>query len=338
MKIKVQLLKMILIGLWLGLFNITVVYAASFNTPAPISGRNSSSTQHIIPADVLARVKLLKGELNLVRIALGKPQHHQTIISVSGASPREVYFEAQALFQKANRLAYEVTGSYEQQPEIHSSNLLPAHVWQLVDTALKRILLVKQRLGIKTVVVEKSQVEATTPTDVFNAILQANQELNALLYRRVAPSDVYEQVTLAVNYTANLLKRLNISPRIPDSPTFVANKTPGNVYQRAVRCIHILQAIAKESNVKVLHVKISDLGKHQATPSNVFDLSKIIVSEVRYLNTLLGNTKSIEAFYPGYKTPSEVFQRAGVLLKQLQAIQKVVKQQPNWLNQQGLNS
>jgi len=309
--------------------------ADTVKTPAPVSGRTPSNVQHIIPADVLARVKLLSAELYFVRQALGKAKEHQSIISVSGASPREVYFEAQALYEKANRLSYEVMGSYKKSPTLHAKNLVPAHVWQLVDAALKRVVLVKVALDIKGKPAESQQALTTTPTDVFNSILQANQELNSLLYKRVAPSDVFEQVTIAINYMASLLQYLDVSPRIPENSTFVPNKTPSEVYKRLVTCIRLLESIAKQSGLKMLSLKINELGSHQTTPSNVFDLSKIVVAEVRYLNTLISNDESVRAYDPGYKVPSDVFQRSSILLKQLKALDQAVKKDPNWLKDHG---
>lgn len=310
----------------------SVVSAASVtSTPAPVSGRNPGNIQQIIPADVLARVKLLSAELGQIRAALGKKQVTQSLITVSGAAPREVYFEAQALFEKANRLAYEVTGSHEDDPEIHSENLLPAHVWQLVDASLKRILVVRERLGIKKTPKEPREPSSTTPTDVFNAILNVNQQLNALLYRQVAPSDVFEQVTLAISYTERLLKALIVEKRIPNTPAFIADRTPADVYNRLVQCVKLLQGISKDSGVKMLSINVHNLGIYQATPSDVFDLSKIIVSEVRHLATLLPGIQEIQPYYPGYKTPSEVYQRAGILLKQLEQLKIQVVKHPSWL-------
>ena len=73
-------------------------YAKDINTTAPISGRNPVNTQEMIPADVLSRVVLLHKEISLVREAMGKPKQAQVVISVSNASPREVYQLATALY------------------------------------------------------------------------------------------------------------------------------------------------------------------------------------------------------------------------------------------------
>ena len=80
----------------------------------------------------------------------------------------------------------------------------------------------------------------------------------------------------------------------------------------------------------MLHVTVQELGIQQVSPSNVFDLSKIIVSEVRHLNTFRAKPETVKVYFPGYKTPSDVFQRAGILLKQLEALDVKVKQDPGW--------
>jgi hypothetical protein len=309
-----------------------IVCAEKIVTPPPVSGRNPGNIQYIIPADVLSRVKLVIAELNLIREALGKPKEQQTIISVVDASPREVYFEAQSLFEKANKLAFEVTHTYEQLPAIHADSLAPAHVWQLVNMALKRIIMIKNDLGIVEIINEVGESSKTTPTDVFNALLQANEELNSLLYSRVSPSDVYEQITLSVNYTANILNNLNISPRIPEQKAYIYKQTPKDVYMRLIKCVNLLESIAEKSGLKMLKVKVDDLKLNQATSSSVFDLSKIIVSEVSYINTLLPKNERMIPFYPGYKTPSDVYQRASILVQQLELLDKAVTKKTDWLN------
>tara|TARA_B100000508_G_scaffold132661_1_gene121803 strand:- start:349 stop:1359 length:1011 start_codon:yes stop_codon:yes gene_type:complete len=300
------------------------------NTPAPASGR--ASKQAVLPADVLARVKLLQSELNLIREAMGKPIDHEMFLKVGDASPREVYYQAQALYQKANNLAYEVAGNFSPMPKTDTTELRPIHVWRLVNESLKRVLLVKQTLGIQQTVKEKLQPKNTTPTEVYNAILQTNQTLNHLLYKRTAPSDVYEQITLAINYTEQLLRSFDVDNSIPSTPTYIPNKSPADVHQRLTQCVELLGSIAKLSGVQMLNVQINQNAVHHIAPNDVYDLSKIIVAEVSYFHAHLPKkSQAPEVYYPGYKLPSDVYQRAGILLKQLQLLEKEVQQQPNWL-------
>lgn len=310
----------------------TCAMAGNDRIPTAMAGQVVYVRQGMTPADVLGRVRLLAKEVDLIRVALGKPKHHQSLLKISQASPREVYFEAQALYKKANRLAFEVSGNYRDNPEIHADQLTPSHVWQLVNEALGRIQLVNEALHIQQKVREDKAPPSTTPTDVFNALFDVNQSLNALLYKRVAPSDVYEQITLAVNYSAFLLGALGISPRVPAAPKFVPNQRPSDVYQRLIQCIQSLSVIAQRSGVKMLKVHVGSMGVHHVSPSNVYDLSKIIVAEVRYFSTKLGMHGEPAAFYPGYKTPSDVYQRAGILLSQLAKLKAGVLKNQAWLN------
>lgn len=311
---------------------ITTTYAQQIiKTPNPISGRNPNNTRHIIPADVLARAKLFSKELNLIRQALGKPSEKQNFISVSNASPREVYFEAEALFQKTNQLAYEITGGSESAPRNRSNDIVPADVYSVVDASLKRILLVKKELGITKKIIETKEASNTTPSDVFNSILNSNQELSGLLYQKISPTDVYSQITQAISYSAHLINQANASPLIPNPSQFSANKKPSDVYKRLIKCIQTLQVIAEKSNIRMLHIKVNDFSQYQATASNAYDISKIIVAETKYLNMLLPKPEEVDLFYPGYKTPSQTFQRSSILLKQLNILKKSAEKNSSWL-------
>lgn len=281
--------------------------------------------EEIQPSHVLQKVEILRSELDLIRLAVGKSEKVSADLYVVNASPREVYFIAEALYQKSNQLAYEVTSSYIKMPKISTDNLNPKEVLALVDASLERIILVKKSLKINKPIELVKINQKATPADVFNAILKTNEELNTLLYKTTAPSEVYQQVTLAVNYTANILKGLKISPQIPMESPFIENKKPKDVFNRLIECITLLQSIATAEDVKMLEIKLTEK-QNKIMPSDVFDLAKIIVSEVRYLDKKINNINKIESYYPGYKTPSQVYQRASILLKQLKILKKEIRE------------
>ncbi|MDF1758955.1 MAG: hypothetical protein P1U40_00290 [Coxiellaceae bacterium] len=296
--------------------------AAELVTPPPASGRNPIKIQHIIPADVLARVKLLDAELNNIRIALGKPKVQQQILTVSNVSPREVYFEAQALYEKSNKLAYEVTGSFDHYDVAPPKDITPMDVWKVVDAALVRVLSIKQRLHIRSQVKEKAEPDDITPTQVFNALLQSNHIVNSLLYHRVEPSNVYQEVTLAIKYAEKTLKNMGVNDRLPTEPKLEHGKTPTDVYKRLIECVRLLSKISQQSHMKMLSVKLNKDKIQQLTPSSVYDLSKIVVAETRFLSLKQQDSEMVRSFYPGYKTPSEVYQRVGILMQQLKLIEQ----------------
>ena len=118
-------------------------------TPDPVSGRNSGSIEAILPSDVLARTKLVRAEVELLRLEMGMPESEKHGIVIKFAAPREVYFQALTLFSKANRLSFELTGTLAREPDVPLAHLIkPSHVWDVVNESLKRILLTKKIVGI----------------------------------------------------------------------------------------------------------------------------------------------------------------------------------------------
>lgn len=302
----------------------------SYELPLLASGRNANNIQEVLPADVYARVALLIKEVNLIREEIGKPKETQGVIKVINAAPREVFFEAQALAGKANRLAFEVYGSSKSLPVIKPLKILPGHVFAFVNAALQRVLLVKKKLKINAHVVEKRSNDKTTPTEVFNLILQANHDIDGILNQKINSSDVYEQITLAINYTEAILKKVGVNNRIPKAQKYEGKKTTSDVFEKVVACIEILENISKHSNIKMLNIQINEHKIHTVKSSTVYDLSKIVVAEVSFLqNKIKANDEGIQSFYPGYKTPAEVYQRVEMLLKQLKLLEAKVKNNKN---------
>jgi len=64
------------------------------STPPPVSGRRLSDPDSILPADVLARVQLLRDNLDLVRQFMGRPPSPAPLLRVESAQPREVFSQA----------------------------------------------------------------------------------------------------------------------------------------------------------------------------------------------------------------------------------------------------
>ncbi len=298
----------------------------------PVSGRLLTQEQ-ILPADVLSRVQWVRKEIGLISKEIGKPEVAATDVSITGAAPREVYYWAETLYHKADRLAFELASTRGTKLQIvDATSLRPFHVWQNVDQALQSIQAVKTRLGIPEKIVEQESAKNTTPSDVFEALAQASHEINQLLIQRISPADVFQQVTVSVNTMAQLLGSLQENTRIPNPPKFERFKTPNDVYKRLLDCYDLLSKIAQLSGVKILKFTVPEQSRAIRTPSDVYDLASLIVSELAYFHEQKLNKKlSVKAYFPGYKTPSHVFQRVGILKTQLKTLQHYVNDHPNWL-------
>lgn len=307
----------------------------TITTPPPISGRAATAVEDILPADVLARVKLVQDELELIRYELGKPKNIQPELNVTDAAPREVYYQALTMFQKANRLAFEHTGITNKSPITPPvDSIRPAHVWHNANQVLKRVLLVKESIGVTKESQEKIQDEATTPTDVFRLCIQVNRQLNLLLEQRFSPSDVFQQVTLATNYSARLIAKFPNVTRRPEAAQFEHGKTPADVYRRLQSIYQNVRKLALFSQLKMLNFQLDKHAINKITPSDVYDVASLLVSELSYIHSKLDGSQPPEkVYYPGKKFPAHVYQRAGILNSQIDSLLVKVAQNPNWLSQ-----
>ncbi|RMH10133.1 MAG: hypothetical protein D6704_00030, partial [Nitrospirae bacterium] len=226
--------------------------------PPPASGRPATQ-ERLLPADVLARVKWLAREVEALREYMGKPPAGDPPIGVSETSLHENFFQAMALYEKARQLAVEYTGEFGPELElVDVRHVRPFHVWRVINAAFDRVRKVTHVLGVSTRVTEEPQNEATTPTEVFRAIVRVSRQLNLLLERPFGPRDVYRQVTRAVYYAARLLAQFPRAVRIPPAPPFEPGKTPADVLRRLGDCYQLIRVIATHSGVTILRLELKE--------------------------------------------------------------------------------
>ena len=290
-------------------------------------------TGQIDTAGIFVHVALIQAELELIRFEMGKPKIKKAEIAVKDAAPRELFFQALTLFRKANRLSFEQLRQRVTVPVIPEKKIEPSQVHAVVDTALQRIYLVKKKLGIIEQAKVTPQNAAKTSSDVFVAIIQANRQINLLLDQQFTPSDVFQQVTLAVGYTSRLLGQFLNAPRTPpQSPEFERGKRPPDVYRRLIGCYELARQIAVTSGLEMLTLKSSESQIETVIPSDVYDIASLVVSGLAYLYAQMEEAQPpYEVYNPGRKFPSHVYQRAGILEKQLIDLKKRVNKNPNWL-------
>lgn len=309
--------------------------ASAFLTLTTSAVAQRPSTDLISPPDVLALVDVFRAELEELRFLMGRPKNRQPELNVQRASPREVYFQALTMFQKADRMCFEHTRKRSTRPTLPEGDISPSDVYNVVDAALQSLRQVKRRYGLETDA-RLSEPDATKqPTDVFKSIVQANQQLNLMLERQFAPSDVFQQVTRAVGYASRLLDRFPNTVLIPEEPAFEAGKRPADVYRRLLGCVERIRRLADLSGLELLELQVDEKLIQQAEPSDVFDIASLVVSELSYLHGKLTDAKPPrDVYYVGRKFPAHVYQRVGILERQLAELDRRVQENPDWLTQE----
>jgi hypothetical protein len=284
------------------------------STPPPVSGRRLSSPDTIMPADVLARVELIRENIELLRLFLGKPQRSAPLFHVTSAQPYEVHSQARYLQLRTNRLAFEQVRVVREQSIPRADETQPADVFAVIDSALAAVLLVKQSVGIETAVAEKPRPESTTPSEVFNATVAAGIEVNNLLDERASPSDVFQFITGAVHTAATLHAMIPDGPPFPEEPAFEPNKMPSEVYVRMQHCLGLIRELSGYHGLSMLEFAVTERGVAGATPNDVGDLAVLIVEELARIQQRIPDARTpISAHYPGRRYPAHVFQRVGLL-------------------------
>lgn len=297
---------------------------------APAYGEKSKA-QEVAPPDVFAHVARVRDEIDLIRLEMGKPKLGHPEIKVTQTAMREVFFQALTLYRDANQLCSELTGKRASPHPVPSEEIRPAHVFKVVHAALERLQVIKRDLGIGEQSVKPERDAGKTPSDVFRSIVQANRQLNLMLANQIAPSDVYQEVTEAISYTAFLLGEFPaVEAKIPAPLPFERRKVPADVYRRLIKCLGLIQKIVNLSGLTILKAELG--GKFdRMIPGDVYNLASLVVSELAYLNRVIGNNQPTRSFYPGRKFPSHVYQAVGILETQLQQLLEQVKVKPDWL-------
>ena len=84
----------------------------------------------------------------------------------------------------------------------------------------------------------------------------------------------------------------------------------------------------------MLRLEVDEERVAAVAPSDVYDIAALLVSELNYLHTQRkGAEPPRKVFNPGRKLPSHVYQRIGVLCKQMKRLEARVKANPDWLKQ-----
>jgi hypothetical protein len=274
--------------------------------PLPISGREISA-ESILPADVLARVKLVRAELNRLREHLGKERIGTLALVVTNAAPRQVLFQARSLSSRADQLSFETTRRRSQPRPAPVGEVRPLHVWITANDPLARVKEAQRAVGMSADAAEKPEPVNTEPSEVFSAILATNREVNSLVVETTDPRDVYQMVTQGVHYAARLLAQFPTARRVPHAPPFVHGKQPHDVYGRLLTLLEILSEIGRLSNVNVATIALIDK-PHEATliPSDVYDLAALASAELAAFYSMLpghpsivrARTRSRECYWP----------------------------------------
>ena len=278
-----------------------------------------ADAQSVDNPDVYALASQVADEIEFIREVMGRPFDDSPRLPATGVSQFEVYFQAQTLFRKSNQLAQEYAGTARiPAPPVPEGELEPSDTHTVVAAALEQVMLVKEALGIETELPEQSRGSASA-TGVFMTILDTNRQLNLLLDVPILPRDVYEQVTLAVLYSAAILANQGVEDYVPDAEPFDGYRRPADVYRLLLNSADVLSRMAEKSGVSVLRLSSRRNIPDDIEPGHVYDVARILVAGLAIVSDALDAQDVFpELEQPELIFPTQVYARTTVLLQQLE--------------------
>ena len=229
------------------------------------------SAQTIDNPDVFALASEVADEVELIREVMGRPFDDSPRLPASSVSQLEVYFQAQTLFRKVNQLAQEIAGETRvAAPPLPEDELQPADTLNVLSQAHEQVTAVKEALGIQTEV-PPVPPGTSSATGVFMTIIDLNRQLNLLLDQPIAPSDVFQQVTLAILYCAGILSNYGVE-ELPAPAPFDGYKRPGDVYALLLQEVDRVSQISRRTGVSVLRLSATRNIPDDIEPGHVYDL------------------------------------------------------------------
>lgn len=300
-----------------------IVMTFSLLIPNCLSANTSDyKDEKIQPRDVYALLESIGKDLDLINEAMGYPELKGLEINIKDAAPREVIFQALTLYKNANELNYEFSGEYELAPKIPEKNIVPADVYRIVQKSQQHISKVKKFLKIKKENPIEVVTEDITPSQVFMLMVKNNRKINMLVEKPITYSDVYQQVVLAINYTAQILESKNEFFTIPILETEDELKKTSDVLNEFMSSFELLKKIAANNSLKILSIETKDdYNTKNLRPRQLYDIATLLVSEVAYLNkVMVKNPEKVSSYFPGKKYPNDIYYKSLVLKEQLEKL------------------
>jgi hypothetical protein len=282
----------------------------------------TTGIESIEPPDCFVAATALANDVEVIRVAMGRPSERRPAVTVSDASPRECWFQALALFRKADRLCQELAGdptvSVPHAPPINQ--IRPGHVLAVIQAAARELEETARALRVDLRRERASRDSSRTPSDVFGVLATVNRQINLLLERPFTPADVYQHVSLAIAYAARLE-----GAEPPPPAALVAGKRPADCYERLSACMPLIRTLVQRAGHPIIHRTPDPGGADAVLPSDVYDLASLVLGEIVFLHAQTADANPPYPFEGGTaarKLPSHVWQLSGVLEQQLQRLAK----------------
>ncbi len=292
-------------------------------------------SDEITPEHTYARAWQLLGELEALRLDMGRNRDARVTLHTSNALPREVFCHARTIHRKADQLCVELGGNSVRLPSAaEPARARPSDVLLLLDGTRERLALARTLLRIEGDAPSPELPGPLLPSsgkvasDVLECCLVASRQLNAMLSQAFASADSREQLIRALGLAQRLLALHGTE--LPAAPPFERRKFPRDVFQVLWQVCEVQHRLLRDSGVPALEIHRGFVGEE---PTDVYDLASLIVSELEYLASFFS---IIEAPLQAVAMQSPIlpahnFRLARQLQVAIGALAEAARARPDWL-------
>ncbi|MEM7676228.1 MAG: hypothetical protein AAF449_09520 [Myxococcota bacterium] len=268
---------------------------------------------------MLARVKLVQNHLEDIRVYMGVPSPPAPLIHVSEAQSREAFIQAANAFRRVQQLGFELLRIPQERIKKPDKNPEAVDILFIVNEALFRILQIKQSLRIELAVPEQLETSKTTPSDVFNAIVELGGLINSLLEKKTTPAVAFSATSLAL-HIARDIHAAKTSRFLPPPTEFVPSKRSKDAFIVMSDCLVLTRKLASKVGMEMLEFEIIESSR-TVTADDVSELAALLITELVFLHEHLLDKESIAPFVlSSRKFPAHTFQRGKDLQRVLTSL------------------
>ncbi len=289
---------------------------------------NTTNAKNITPNEVYSQVMIITDELHYLLKHYDIQHDHDGIMKRVHLStklkPRNVWQKSYEIMVKINMLRREhhlpLIEPVNMAPILNLNQNLVYEQTQRISTELK---IFKQRVGLKYQQNETKKYKGKTSLDVYIGLSYISASLDELNKGGVTPSFVFGENMRVYDDISLILEYFNIDDKtIPAKKNLNATTTDTfNIGMQTLEKIKHLQI-----NAGIDFVDFSELRKDKSTPSEVFSITQMILSELQTIKAYIGlATITPSAAIYKTKTPAEVDQLMSWNLRKLNLIRTLTK-------------
>ena len=186
-------------------WGVTILVSILLSAIAPFTA--PARAQSLIDAtsrEVQVRIVKIRDEIESIRFTMGKPTPQGSALTVEAPTPHELYFQSLTLLKKVHQLAFELDGRSEPSAESPRGDAHMTDVKKIAGAILDSVRRISSNLHTHRSTSTGMNMPTATPATLFDALVQANRQVNLLLDKPFLPADAFQEITLALAYATRL--------------------------------------------------------------------------------------------------------------------------------------